>query len=169
MLVCAAGVHAGVELARDLNMSEFATFRFAVGAIAAQRHIRVLEVAVWVGAVREEPAHLFSLVSRLNGWRWMTTSAFAVFASGTKRANICYIDGCALGCNGRLVCERAVFAGAAEIEPTDSIGVAFILLAVHCSIHVDIGRFCTPVSVLVSATSLKASTTLALVLDPFEK
>jgi hypothetical protein len=83
VLVCAARVHAGVKLASNLDVGKLATFGLAVGTIAAHRHIRVLEVAVWVSAVREESAHLFGLVGGLDGGRWVATSAFAVLASGT--------------------------------------------------------------------------------------
>jgi hypothetical protein len=84
VLVCAARVHAGVKLASNLNVCELATLGFAVGAITAQRHVGMLEVAMWISAVREESAHLFSLVSGLDGWRRVATSAFSVLASGTE-------------------------------------------------------------------------------------
>jgi hypothetical protein len=83
VFVCAARVHAGGKLASNLDVGKLATFGFAVGTIAAHRHIGVLEVAVWVSAVGEESAHLFGLVSGLDGGRWVATSAFAVLASGT--------------------------------------------------------------------------------------
>jgi hypothetical protein len=49
-------------------MGEFAAFGLAVGAVFAERHAGVLEVAVRVCAVREESAHLFGLVDGSNGW-----------------------------------------------------------------------------------------------------
>lgn len=66
VLVRAAGVHTRVEFASSLDVSELASFGFAVGSIAAERHAGVLEMAELVGAVRVEFAHLLCLVYRLN-------------------------------------------------------------------------------------------------------
>jgi hypothetical protein len=68
------------------------------------------------------------------------------------------------------VSEGAVFASAAKVEPADVVRVAFVLLAVHSGIHVDISIVCAPTSLLlVSSTSLEASTASALGLDTIEK
>jgi hypothetical protein len=68
------------------------------------------------------------------------------------------------------VSEGAVFASATEVESANIVRVAFILLAVHSSIHVDIGIVCALASLLlVSSTSLETSTASALGLDTVEK
>jgi hypothetical protein len=68
-----------------------------------------------------------------------------------------------------LVCEGAVFASAAKVESADAIRVALILLAVHSSIHVNIGIVCAPVSLLMSPAPSETSTALALGLDTVEE
>lgn len=92
MFVRAAGVHARVEFAGSLDMGESAALILAVGTIAAEWHVWMLEMTMWVGAVRKEPAHFLGLMSRPDGRRWVTTGAFMVLASNSKGTNIGGVD-----------------------------------------------------------------------------
>lgn len=62
VLESAAWVHTGVELASGLKVSELAALGRAVSAVATERHAGVFEMAVGVGAVREEATQFLSLV-----------------------------------------------------------------------------------------------------------
>lgn len=68
MFVWAIRIHAWVELAGSLDMRELASFGRAARTVAAQWHVGVLEMAMWVGAVGEESTHLLRLVCRLDRW-----------------------------------------------------------------------------------------------------
>lgn len=61
-------VHAGVKLAGSLDMRELASFGRAAGTVAAKWHVRVLKMAMRVGAMGEESAHLLGLMCRLDRW-----------------------------------------------------------------------------------------------------
>lgn len=143
-------------------MCELATLGLAVSTVPAKRHVGVLEVAVRVCAVREEPANLLRLMSGFDGRGWVTASAFSVLASGAKGADVGNINGRAFGGDGGLVCEGTILARAAEIEATDTVGITLILLAIHGSIHLDVAIFSTTTLMLVSTAALETSPTATL-------
>ena len=88
MLERARAVEARIELTRRLDVRKRAAIRSAVCAVSAERHVGVLERAVWVRAVREESAECFGLVGSLDRRGGVASDAFPVLAGRTEGARI---------------------------------------------------------------------------------
>ena len=132
-------VEAGVELALGLDMGKLAIWRCAPCAIAAQRHVWVLEGAARVLAVGEELALLLALVGEFLSWRGVATNTFSVLACGSKATHIVDIDGYTRRCSRRLVGEFAVFVGAFEVEPANGFFGVGRLFVSHIHIFTFVG------------------------------